>query len=95
MLFFGPADFSHGIGRPGQWDAPEIAQARKAVATTARRHGKFAGTVATPDSLRDRLEEGYQFINLGADVLGLVNYFDDLAKAFVNAGFGDTGGAAR
>jgi 4-hydroxy-2-oxoheptanedioate aldolase len=24
MLFFGPGDFSQGLGAPGQWDHPEI-----------------------------------------------------------------------
>jgi 4-hydroxy-2-oxoheptanedioate aldolase len=88
MLFFGPGDFSHGIGKPGQWDAPEIASARKAVALAARKHGKFAGTVSTPDAVKQRLDEGYLFISVGADVLGLATYWDGVAKAFSDNGFG-------
>lgn len=88
MLFFGPGDFSHAIGKPGQIDAPEVVKTRKLVAEVARRHGKFAGTVSAPDGIRQRLDEGYQFLNVGADVLGLVNYFDSVSKAFSQAGFG-------
>ena len=43
MIFFGPADFSHGIGKLGQWDDPAIAQARKDIARLARKHNKNAG----------------------------------------------------
>lgn len=87
MLFFGPADFSQGIGKIGQWDAPELLSARKAVAQIARKHGKFAGTVAGPGNLRELLDLGYTFLNVGADVLGLVQYFDGVAKVFKENGF--------
>ena len=71
MLFFGPGDFSHGIGAPGQWDDPRIGDARKRVVEACRRHGKFAGTVGSPDNAADLVKMGYQFINLGADVIAL------------------------
>jgi len=85
MLFFGPGDFSHGIGKAGQWDAPEIAAARRAVAEAARRHGKFAGTVCGPDTIGAMRDEGFQFLSIGADVVGLLAYFDGLARAFKQA----------
>ena len=88
MLFFGPGDFSHGIGKPGQWDAPEIAAARKAVALAARKHGKFAGTVSDAAGIRERLDLGYRFISVGADVVALTGYFDGIAESFRSAGFG-------
>jgi 4-hydroxy-2-oxoheptanedioate aldolase len=88
MLFFGPGDFSHGIGKPGQWDAPEIAAARKSIALAARKHGKFAGTVSDAAGIRERLDLGYRFISVGADVVALEQYWDDVAKAFSDNGFG-------
>lgn len=81
MLFFGPGDFSQSIGAPAQWDDPRIDQARRAVAAAARKHGKFAGTVGSPATLAGLLDMGYQFINLGADVLGLTTYFSQLVSA--------------
>jgi len=46
MIFFGPGDFSQGIGTPGDFSNPMIGETRKRIAESARRHGKFAGTVA-------------------------------------------------
>ena len=74
MLFFGPADFSHGLGAPGQWSHPAIIDARRRIADACHAHGKFAGTVGTPASLPELVEMGYRFVNIGADVVGLGDY---------------------
>jgi len=81
MLFFGPGDFSHGIGAPGQWDHPKITETRKRVAQVAREHGKFAGTVGNIANFEELASMGYQFINLGADVLALTAYFKDIVNS--------------
>ena len=82
IVFFGPGDFSQSIGKPGECNAPEVAAARKRVAAAALRHGKFAGTVGSPSRVRELQQEGFRFINLGADVLGLGSYCRELlAKA--------------
>lgn len=81
MLFFGPGDFSHGIGAPGEWDHPRIIEARRLVAKAAKRHGKFAGTVATPDGASELIAMGYLFLNIAADVIGLrAQCLDALAR---------------
>lgn len=86
MLFFGPADFSHGIGVPGQWDDPRIEETRKKVAEVAIRHGKFAGTVCgKPENAPRLIDMGYRFLNIGADVVGLCSYFKDLVASFRGA----------
>ena len=82
MLFFGPGDFSQGIGRPGQFDDPRITDARQRIATAAKKHGKFAGTVGSMASLPGLVELGYQFISVGADVVGLREYFSKIASSF-------------
>ena len=82
MLFFGPADFSHGIGAPCQWDDPRIASTRKQIAEAAIRHGKFAGTVGTPDNFNEIIDMGYRFINIGADVHALNKYCKTLLNKF-------------
>ena len=82
MLFFGPGDFSQGIGAPGQWDHPEIARTRQRVAEVCRTHGKFAGTVGSPAQAGDLVAMGYQFISIGADVVHLFNGCRELLNQF-------------
>ncbi len=82
ILFFGPGDFSHGIGAPGQWDHPELTRAREMVAKAAVKHGKFAGTVGSTANMDSLIEMGYRFISIGADVLGLGQYFSGITAAF-------------
>ena len=86
MLFFGPGDFSHGIGAPGQWDHPEIAAARKAVADACKRHGKFAGTVGSPATLAAWVEMGYQFVSMGADVIAVAEHCSAMMQAYRQTG---------
>ena len=82
IIFFGPADFSHSIGAPGQWDHPKLVEARRRVAETATRHGKFASTPASPENVEELIAEGYRAFNTGADVVGLSRYCSDLSSRF-------------
>jgi 4-hydroxy-2-oxoheptanedioate aldolase len=82
MLFFGPADFSHAIGHLGEMNHPQVVDARRRIAEAARRHGKFAGAVASVETVQETVDLGYQFINVGADVLALGDYFRRMAAAF-------------
>ena len=81
MLFFGPGDFSHSCGIPGEWNHPKVINARIQVAETAIKHGKFAGTVGSLDSFDELVEEGYRFINLGADVVALTEYCKNICES--------------
>lgn len=82
MLFFGPGDFSQGIGHPGEMGHPKITEARRRVAAVAREHGKFAGTVGTMANLKELTDLGYQLVSVGADVIALVQAFGEIAAAF-------------
>lgn len=75
MLFFGPGDFSQSIGMPGHLDHPQVEAARRRVAESAIRAGKFAGTIGQHTNYRELEQMGYRFINLGADVNALTQYF--------------------
>jgi 4-hydroxy-2-oxoheptanedioate aldolase len=76
MLFFGPADFAHGLGIPGKMEDPRIMQARLRVAEACKRHGKLAGTVCSGGAqIKQLIDMGYLFLSLGADVLGLRDYW--------------------
>ena len=80
MILFGPGDFSQSIGCPGQFDDKRISQTRELVAKTAKKYGKFAGTVGGPASYRQLVDMGYDFLNVCADVIGLSNYFEDIIE---------------
>ncbi len=82
MLFFGPGDFSQGIGAPGQWDHPLLIDTRKRVAEVANRYGKFAATVGSTANLQELFDMGYHFVSVGADVVGLKNYCTEIIHAF-------------
>ncbi len=86
VILFGPGDFSHGIGCVGRLDDPRVVEAERRVAATALRHGKFAGAVASLDTLPAKLALGFRFISVGADVLALTEYFGRIAGAFRAAG---------
>ena len=81
MIFFGPGDFSHSIGDPCNFANPEIARVRKLVVDTAHKHGKFAGTVASP-SLKECFAMGYDFVNGGADVAAVGKSCKTVLEAF-------------
>jgi len=82
ILFFGPGDFSQGIGAPGEWDHPKIAETRKRVAEVCLAHGKFAATPGTLDNVGELIEMGYRFIPMGSDVFALRAYCDTQIAAF-------------
>ena len=82
MLFFGPGDFSQGIGAPGVWDDPRLIDARRRVAEAAVRHGKFAGTVGSTANMDELIALGYRFLSLGADVIALSQYCKGIMAEF-------------
>ncbi|MCD4769549.1 MAG: hypothetical protein K8R35_05220 [Bacteroidales bacterium] len=84
MLFFGPGDFSQGIGAPGDWDHPKLLETRKRIAEVAIKHGKFAGTTASIDNMEEFIDLGYKFLSVGADVVGMNNYYNNLITEFSN-----------
>jgi 4-hydroxy-2-oxoheptanedioate aldolase len=92
MLFFGPADFSQGIGAPGRWDHPMILETRKRIAALAAANGKYAGTVGGPGNFRELVDMGYRFISMGADVVGLAGYCRDIVSVFRSGGAKPSGG---
>ncbi|MBN1437221.1 MAG: hypothetical protein JW936_09105 [Sedimentisphaerales bacterium] len=80
IILFGPADFSHSIGHPAQFDHPELVKAKELVAKTANKYGKVAGTVGSPANMQSLIDMGYRFISCGADVYGLGLYYNQLSE---------------
>ncbi len=81
-LFFGPGDLSVAMGIPGQINDPAIESARRELAAIARRHGKIAATVCAPDRIGELADMGYNFLSVGADVVGLNQYAERTLAAF-------------
>ena len=80
MIFFGPADFSQGIGVPCQFDDARIGETRRLIAETARKHGKFAGTTGNSTNIAEYAAMGYQFINVTSDVNVLAEKYTEVFK---------------
>ncbi len=80
MIFFGPGDFSHALGVPGQMNHPKVVEARVKIAECARRNGKLAGTTGSPELFEEYSKMGYNLINIGADVHALNLYGKDLLE---------------
>jgi 4-hydroxy-2-oxoheptanedioate aldolase len=68
VLFVGPADLSHNLGVPGQFDHPTYLGALDAVVTACRAHSKAAGIlIYDAAALPRHVELGFQFIGLGSE----------------------------
>ena len=57
-------------------------ETRRRVAEVANKYGKFAATVGSPDNLQELIDMGYHFVSVGADVVGVKNYCQQLLAAF-------------
>ena len=72
--FIGPYDLSGSIGKPGQWDEPEVKEALKAYEETAKKYNKLIGFhVVPPDYslVEEKINKGYNFIAFGFDAMFL------------------------
>ena len=80
VLLFGPGDFTHSIGDPGNFDNPLVHKARKKIAETAVKHGKIAGTVGGLGNYQELVDMGYRFISIGADVCALTAAYAEIVN---------------
>lgn len=80
MIFFGPADFTQGIGNPCDFTDERMLTARKLVAKTARKYSKIAATTGSCANAKELMAEGFNFISIGADVVALGAYYNDIQK---------------
>ena len=68
VLFVGPADLSHSLGIPGQFDDPRFREALERVVAAADGAGKAAGILLYDAAVLPRhLDLGFRFVGLGAD----------------------------
>jgi 2-keto-3-deoxy-L-rhamnonate aldolase RhmA len=82
VLFVGPADLSHGLGIPGQFDHPDYLAALERVVAAAEAHGKATGILLRDAVALPRHRDlGFRFIGLGSDAA----YIADGARAVLRA----------
>ena len=68
VLFVGPADLSHSMGIPGQFDDPRFLAALERVVAAADGAGKAAGILLFNMAVLPRHRDlGFRFIGLGSD----------------------------
>jgi 2-keto-3-deoxy-L-rhamnonate aldolase RhmA len=82
VLFVGPADLSHSLGIPGQFDHPDYLAAIDRVVAAADGQGKATGILLRDAvALPRHLELGFRFVGIGSDGAFIV----DGARAVVRA----------
>lgn len=68
VLFVGPADLSHSMGIPGEFENPRFLGALDKVAAACEAHGKAAGILLQgPSAVEAHLRRGYRFLGIGSD----------------------------
>jgi 2-dehydro-3-deoxyglucarate aldolase/4-hydroxy-2-oxoheptanedioate aldolase len=68
VLFVGPADLTHNLGVPGQFDDPRYLDALRTVVDACVAHGKAAGIlIYDAAGLAPLVEMGFRFIGLGSE----------------------------
>ncbi len=82
VIFLGPYDLSQSLGIPGQVEDPRVIDLMKRAVTTIRDAGKAVGTfTTTPESAKQWIDVGVQYIGLGMDVSIFFKACQSLVKA--------------
>ncbi|MEX1168808.1 MAG: aldolase/citrate lyase family protein [Chloroflexota bacterium] len=82
VLFVGPADLSHSLGIPGQFDHPDYLASLERVVAAAEGHGKATGILLRDAGpLPRHLDLGFRFIGLGSDAAFLTDNARDVLHA--------------
>jgi 4-hydroxy-2-oxoheptanedioate aldolase len=89
-IFIGPSDLAASMGLLGQQEHPEVRAAVEHCLAAAKAAGKPAGVNAfNPDTAHHYLDNGANFILVGADVALLARGSEALAKQYVKQADGE------
>jgi 4-hydroxy-2-oxoheptanedioate aldolase len=90
-IFVGPSDLAASMGLLGQQEHPEVRAAVEHCLTAAKTAGKPAGVNAfNPGTAHHYLDNGADFILVGADVALLARGAETLAAAYLKPADGET-----
>ena len=82
-FFVGPYDLSGSLGRPGEFDHPDVEAALADVRSHIRPDGPPAGIhVVEPDlaQLREAFDAGYRFVGFASEMLIFSHRIEELAE---------------
>lgn len=79
-----PFEFLSGVGYTLDAFEENLKELKKG-AETARKYGKFAGTVGNPGNVKDLYDMGYRYVNLCADVAILGRNFREVMEKYQTA----------
>ena len=81
--FIGPYDLSGSLGKPGQWDDPEVVEALKVYEETVKKYDKWVGFHVVPPDYKlvlEKMKKGYNFIAFSFDAYFLGQTIRDQLK---------------
>ncbi len=86
VIFLGPYDISQSLGIPGQVTDSRVIELMKSAVKTIRNAGKAAGIFAdNPETAKQWIDEGVQYIGLGVDVAIFLRACQSLVKSVRNS----------
>lgn len=88
--FIGPYDLSGSVGKPGQWDEPEVVALIKTYEDTVQKYDKLIGFHVVPLDYKlviEKYKKGYNFIAYSFDAFFLGQMVRDQIKQLKNYKF--------
>ncbi|MEO6906626.1 MAG: aldolase/citrate lyase family protein, partial [Abditibacteriaceae bacterium] len=85
ILLFGPGDFSHGLGSPGDLKHPKLVDARKRMVAACHDNGKYAATVGSLDNFEELLDMGFNYVNISCEVVLIADGCRNIISKFQKA----------
>jgi len=86
ILFVGPSDLSLALGKPRQFEDPEIEDIMKQVIAACEKNGKVAGLPCAPEKVGYYREMGFRYFNVGSDFGFVKKGLNDTREALMEAG---------
>ena len=88
VLFLGPSDYSHSIGKPGEFRCAEVSRAIEKLAGICEKHGIYCGTVGFGDTefCRKMIDSGVKFLGGPSDWGICYNGFKAEVEKYKKAG---------
>lgn len=86
-IFVGPFDLSISLGKPAQFDDPEVVAAVDRVLKACQKAGKFAFIFAgTSDVCKERFEQGFDSVAYGIDAMMYIKMYKQLVEDIKESG---------
>jgi len=85
--FIGPYDLSGSVGKPGQWDEPEVVDLLRTYEETVKKYDKLIGFHVVPIDYKlviEKYDKGYNFIAYSFDAFFLGQMVRDQIKQLKN-----------